>query len=117
MKTRTFSSRTGRAMVVACIAIGAVAATVSAASGSSADNRVPPVPPKLEVEAGNVLFLIGHGIGTQNYICLPSGAGFAYSLFTPEATLFTHRAKQVTTHFFSPNPDENGTIRATWPPM
>jgi hypothetical protein len=27
-------------------------------------------------------------IGTQNYICLPSGAGFARTLFGPQATLF-----------------------------
>src|SRR5262249_36262476 len=60
---------------------------------------------------------VGHAIGTQNYVCLPSGSGFAYSLFTPEATLFKdlELERQVVTHFFSPNPDENFTaIRATW---
>jgi hypothetical protein len=35
-------------------------------------------------------------------------------LFTPEATLFNDHDKQLTTHFFSPNPAEGGTIRATW---
>jgi len=34
-------------------------------------------------------------------------------LFTPQATLFNDQLKQVTTHFFSPNPFEN-VIRATW---
>jgi hypothetical protein len=38
-------------------------------------------------------------------------------LFTPEATLFDSvDGKQVTTHFFSvnPNPSDGGKIRATW---
>jgi hypothetical protein len=80
----------------------------------------PPVPADLEVPEGNTAFLVGHAIGTQNYVCLPSGAGFAYVLFTPEATLFDDHGRQIITHFFSPNlaptdPDETaGTIRATW---
>ena len=87
------------------------------------DLTPPPVPDKLKVEAGNVAFLVGHAVGTQNYVCLPSGTGVAYTLFTPQATLFSDDEKQLTTHFFSPNPFENntnpavvavGTIRATW---
>jgi hypothetical protein len=77
----------------------------------------PAVPADLEVAAGNEAFLIGHAIGTQNYVCLPSTTsttGFAYSLFTPQATLFDRHGRQLTTHFFSPNPFENGTVRATW---
>jgi hypothetical protein len=81
------------------------------------DLTPPPVPDKIKVEAPNELYLVGHAIGTQNYVCLPSGAGFAWSLFTPEATLFKdlRLERQVITHFFSPNPNENGLpIRATW---
>jgi hypothetical protein len=86
----------------------------------------PPVPVKLEVPAGNTLFLKGEAKGTQNYVCLPSAAsttGFAFKLFTPQATLFLPLAftgneftHQIITHFFSPNPDplDNGAIRATW---
>jgi hypothetical protein len=82
----------------------------------------PPVPANIQVRAGNKVFPEGHGVGTQNYICLPCSIsvtcplGFAFSLFTPEATLFKDKDndKQVTTHFFSPNPSENGAIRATW---
>ena len=82
-----------------------------------ADTITPPaVPDGLGVETGNKPFLVGHAFGTQNYICLPSGGGFAYSLFTPEATLLHDEGNQVITHFFSPNPDpsDNGTTRATW---
>jgi hypothetical protein len=76
----------------------------------------PPMPDNIEVRDGGQAFLVGHAVGTQNYICLPSGTGFAWTLFTPEATLFSDHFKQLTTHFFGPNPDpaERGTIRAAW---
>jgi hypothetical protein len=77
------------------------------------------------VPTGNVAFLKGQAVGTQNYACSPSGAGFAWILFTPEATLFNRAEKQIITHFFGPNSDENdvntdprivskGAIRAAW---
>ncbi len=77
---------------------------------------VPPVPTNIQVPEGAKVFLEGHGDGTQNYICLPSPTGFAYQLFTPQATLFDDTHEQIITHFFSPkpNPVEKGTIRATW---
>jgi len=77
----------------------------------------PEVPEKLRVGDDFVAFLVGHATGTQNYVCLPSTTsptGFAYTLFTPQATLFTDQGHQVTTHFFSPNPAEGGVVRATW---
>ena len=85
----------------------------------------PPLPDDLApVPAGNKLFLGTHAVGTQNYVCKPSGAGVAYVLFTPQATLFGEDGGQVITHFNSPNPLEpntdpkvvapEGTIRATW---
>jgi len=73
------------------------------------------------VPAGNTLFLQGHAQGTQNYICLPSGGGFAWTFFSPQATLFFNITwiggdlpQQIITHFLSPNPVEKGTPRATW---
>jgi hypothetical protein len=83
----------------------------------------PPVPEKVQVPEGAEAFLVGHARGTQNYVCLPSGAAFAWTLFTPEATLFRGSDKQIITHFFAPNPCEpntnarvvaNGAIRAAW---
>jgi len=83
--------------------------------------KVPPVPTDLQVQEGNVLFLSGHALGTQNYICLPSAAGFAWTFFSPQATLFfdvkfgpIDFRRQIITHFLSPNPAEGGTGRATW---
>jgi Protein of unknown function (DUF3455) len=89
----------------------------------AADITPPPVPANIAVQAGNDPFLVGHAIGTRNYVCLPSGAGVAFTLFTPEATLLNDDGKQLTTHFFSPNPFEDnanpalaaaGPIRAAW---
>lgn len=74
----------------------------------------PAVPSDIVVPAGNRVFLVGHAGGTQNYICLPSGSGFAWTLFGPQATLFDDRDAQIVTHFASPNPDEGGTTRPTW---
>jgi hypothetical protein len=58
--------------------------------------------------------MAGHAVGTQNYICLPSGASVAWTLFGPQATLFHNDARQMMTHFLSANPVEDGTLRATW---
>ena len=81
----------------------------------------PMVPPGLDVEAGNEVFLLGRGVGTQNYVCAPCDPtnqncplGVAFTLFTPQATLFNDQGEQLITHFSSPNPDEGGAIRVSW---
>jgi hypothetical protein len=103
-----------RILLLACATALAVAFMVSRQQPTrAADGAPPPVPTAVQVPAGNKLFLVGHASGTQNYICLPSGDSVKYVLFTPQATLFSD-GKQVTTHYFSPNPAEGGTIRATW---
>jgi hypothetical protein len=73
----------------------------------------PPVPGTLHVPEGNEAFLIGHAFGSQDYVCAASGSGVAFVLTTPEAVLFDNPARRVVNHFFSPNPVEGGTIRAT----
>ena len=93
----------------------AVAFTVSQPPPAHADNaKPPPVPPNIQVPAGRgaspTAFREGDAIGTQDYICLPSG----WTFFGPQATLFNERDKQIITHFLSPNPFENGTPRVTW---
>src|SRR5262245_5121453 len=103
--------------VLMATAVG-VGPAASAASGQatlqSSAVTPPPVPAGLQVPAGNKLFLVGHAVGTQNYVCLPSGADFRFVLFTPQATLFEDHDKQIATHCFSPNPSEGVPIRATW---
>src|SRR5262249_15596127 len=93
-----------RILLIACATALAVAFTVALPQPAHADDVPPsPVPSNIEVPEGNTAFLVGHGVGTQNYICLPSGTGVKFVLFTPEATLFDDLKEQVITHFFSPN--------------
>jgi hypothetical protein len=108
-----------RLLVIGCATSIVAAFTVSLPQPAHARNITPPaVPLDLQVNlAANEAFLEGNAVGTQNYICLPTDDGFQFALFTPEATLFDSiDGKQVTTHFFSvnPNPSDGGKIRATW---
>jgi hypothetical protein len=124
---RYSSQATRRIIPAACAAALAVAFAVSLPA--HAGKVTPPrVPDELKVEDGTHAFLVGHALGTQNYVCAPSAAsttGVAYVLFTPEATLYNDDGDQLITHFFSPNPDPSdpnksaavvadGAIRATW---
>ena len=75
---------TCRILLIACATALAAAFTVGLAQPAHADDvKPPPVPSSIEVPAENVAFLEGHAVGTQNYICLPSGAGFAWTFFGP----------------------------------
>src|SRR5262245_32688495 len=95
---------------------GAVIAALLFTSTRPAAAQVAPptVPRNLEVPAGYEPFQLGHALGTQNYICLPSGSGFGWTFFGPQAILFSDYGVQVATHFLSSNPFENDTARATW---
>ncbi len=111
-------------LVTLAIILALSAFTLQGRTARAGDITPPPLPAGLApVPPGQKLFLVGHAVGTQNYVCRPSGAGFAYVLFTPEATLFGGDGGQVITHYFSPNPFEpntdtkvvsDGMIRATW---
>jgi len=113
-----------RSLATASASALVVALTVSLSQRALADEVKPPqVPTDIQVPAGNIAFLKGAATGTQNYECTPASAGFAWVLFTPEATLFNNADKQTITHFFGPNPEEpnsdpsvvaDGTIRAAW---
>ena len=107
---------------IACAAALAMACTASLPQPAHAYYVTPPrVPSNIQVPAGNKVFLKGHAVGTQNYICLPlnPGPGFAWTFFAPQATLFDDDNKQIITHFLSPNlgpipPEVAGTLRAAW---
>ncbi len=103
-----------RISFIAWMAALVIAFTISPSQTAYAGGMTPPpVPTNIQVPAGNKAYLMGQAVGTQNYVCLPTDTGVKFTLFTPQATLFNGH-KQVTTHYFSPNPAENGTIRATW---
>lgn len=109
---------------VASVAALVLTLSVAAPRAALAQHRItpPPVPDKIQVEPGQKVFFVGHGVGTQNYVCLPTATGVGFQLFTPEATLFDDRDRQLTTHFFGPNLNpkpgqdakELNAIRATW---
>jgi Protein of unknown function (DUF3455) len=84
---------------------------------AGAQKITPPITPgALTPPAGNSAFLLGHAVGTQGYVCLPTSAGASTPSWTvdaarPEATLFVNvyeRYVEVVTHSLSPdnNPNE-----------
>lgn len=85
---------------------------------SAIDNGVPAVPTNIEVPLGYDVFLKGHALGTQNYVCLPATPGVSWKFIGPQATLFLtfngEISQQLTTHFLSANPSENDLPRPTW---
>ena len=99
---------------ITALGIGVIFALPHAADAQGV--TPPPVPPSIQVPSPNEAFLLGRAVGTQNYICAPTDSigHVAWTLFTPQATLFSDEDEQLTTHFFSPNPFENGVVRATW---
>ena len=83
----------------------------------AADRIVPPaVPTDIEVPAGAKPVLVGHAIGTQNFICAPTagGSGVEWRFIGPQATLFDDSLQQTGTHYQSRNPLQNDAIQATW---
>jgi hypothetical protein len=111
----TLNRDSTRKRSTACATALAFALTLAFAQPAHARRITPPsVPADIQVDAGSRAFFEGHAVGTQNYVCLPVGLGFAWTLFTPEATLFSAKDQQVATHFLSPNPLEAGTPRAAW---
>ena len=125
-KSNVLNKQTTRNILFTVCAIALALASVAALPKSARADKiiVPPVPDNVKVTGGKA-YLVGHAIGTQNYVCQPSGAGVAYVLFTPQATLFDEDGDKIISHFFSPNPDPkdpntdpkvvaDGAIRATW---
>ena len=116
-----------RRLFVAALALGCAFATVTRAQ---AQNITPPTtPPIITPPAGNSAFLVGHAVGTQGYVCLPTSAGASTASWTvkgarPEATLFQSffgQDFQIITHFLSPDTNPNGAApnplpfgSATW---
>lgn len=99
--------------------VGLRAEVAQAASGDTI--TPPPFPTDIQVEQGNEAYLLGRGVGTQNYVCAPCDPtkancplGVALTLFTPQATLFDDQNEQLITHFFSPSPSEDGVSRVAW---
>jgi hypothetical protein len=125
---KVLTNRNTRRIFSSACATALAAAFAFSPTAHAGKVTFPDVPPELRVEDGSHPFLVGHAIGTQNYVCVPSATsntGVAFVLFTPEATLFNDDGDQLITHFFSPNRDSgdpnispavtaDSAIRPTW---
>jgi len=114
---KEMSGHLARMTAICAIALAIGSPRATAQSNTSPVISVPPVPANLEAPAGYSVFFAAHAVGTQNYVCLPSGSSVAWKFAAPQATLFqTIRdfTQQMTTHFLSVNGAENGLPRPTW---
>jgi hypothetical protein len=116
-----------RGLYVAALVLTCAFGTVT---NAAAQKVTPPVTPVLITPPeGNSAFLLGHAVGTQGYVCLPTSAGASTAAWTvnsarPEATLFQSLGWlnfQIVTHFLSPNENPNDVAprpipfgNATW---
>jgi hypothetical protein len=64
----------------------------------------PPVPDEIQVPSGYRLFLAGHAIGTQGYICVAVGSAYRWAPIGPQATVFNGAGEQLLTHFLGTTP-------------
>ena len=84
-------------MKLGSLVLAAIAALGGAPGAAPLDKVVPPaVPSELAVYSNETAFLMAHAIGTQNYSCVPAAnGGVAWTLFGPQATLFSDDGGQV----------------------
>jgi hypothetical protein len=102
-----------RRLFVAALAFGCAFATATHAQAQNITS--PTTPPIITPPAGNSAFMVGHALGTQGYVCLPTPADPSIASWTvkgarPEATLFQRffgQDFQIITHFLSPDTNPN----------
>jgi len=81
-------------------------ASIALPQAVRAEGRIqaPLSPAAIQVPAGYRPFLAAHAVGTQGYVCVFTAAGYQWSPFGPQATLFNADGQQTLTHFLSPMP-------------
>jgi Protein of unknown function (DUF3455) len=104
--------RTARIIIHCGLLVGGMAVASNIASAQDTTPVIPVTPPAITPPAGNSLFLVGHAMGTQGYVCLPAGSGASWTVNAarPQATLFTSLfgvTFQIITHFLSPDTNPN----------
>jgi hypothetical protein len=103
-KTKRF-----RSLLVGALVLGYI---LGAGSHAAAQKVMPPnTPEAITPPAGNSAFLVGHAVGTQGYVCLPTSTGASWTVngSRPEAILSARRSRQdfEITHFLSPDTEPN----------
>lgn len=92
------------AVVVAAAAVGLLA------QPAHAGPPAPTVPTDIAVPAGNKVFLVGHAVGVQIYLCNGSTWGFV----APRANLYDDQGNLIITHYGGPSWQalDGGIVRA-----
>ena len=103
----------GSLAALAMLGVSGMASAQESAQDNQGKITSPTTPAAITPPAGNSAFFVGHAVGTQGYICLPTSTGASWTVngARPEATLFTNilgEAVQIITHFLSPNANPNG---------
>jgi len=94
--------------VLLAAALALLAWAFGAVTWASAQKLSSPATPALIMpRPGNAVFLMGHAVGTQGYICLPTGTGASWTVngSRPEASLFASNSAHsvpAISHFLSP---------------
>ena len=115
---RRWRTRTAQSIIRGSLAILATLAVSRVISGQEKPRdkkeeiTSPTTSAAITPPAGNSVFFVGHAVGTQGYICLPTSTGASWTVngARPEATLFTNimgEAVQIITHFLSLNANPN----------
>jgi Protein of unknown function (DUF3455) len=89
------------------VGLAAATATMALTHVTNAAPVPPDVPPTLAVDAGNQMFLVGHGKGVQIYTCKSATAAdgittFSWAFVEPRATLTGDKGQVVATHSAGP---------------
>jgi len=103
----------GSLAALAMLGVSGMASSQERAQDNQGKITSPTTPAAITPPAGNSAFLVGHAVGTQGYVCLPTATGASWTVNNarPEATLFTNlfgEAVQIISHFLSPNANPNG---------
>jgi hypothetical protein len=107
------SGKTGQIRILLAIVLALLTWAFGMVTWATAQKRTAPTTPAIITPpAGNSLFLVGHAVGTQGYVCLPASTGASWTVngSRPEATLFAGARKhdvQIITHFLSPDTNPN----------
>jgi hypothetical protein len=98
------SSRRMTRLVLAGAA--AIAAALPVAQAAQAKPSPPPVPTKIQVPAGNKVFLKRHAVGVQIYTCTSTATGYSWGSSVPRADLYNKHGDLRGTHYAGPTWDD-----------
>ena len=75
--------------ILAALAVSGIASPEERGQDKKEEMTSPTTPAAITPPAGSAAFLVGHAVGTQGYVCLPTstGASWTVNAARPEATL------------------------------